>query len=261
MYDFETIKGHLPRRTFRSATGKPLLSWRVALLPFLGHEELHRQFRSNESWDCDHNQKLIAQMPAAYAVDPGDGPATSKSTGKTRVVMPVIDGGLWGHVRESPPTIKQVTDGTACTIGLLVAPLKFSVIWTKPDDYSMNVPPDMFGSRDFCYVLTLDGARYRIPRHLSKKDLQSLLTYNASDIVDFNKIYPPQQDVDREPKKYGPLFEFLAIIDEGELRCSITESEPGPSQEQARSQRRCSDVALSIPPVLRPSRRRTPTDT
>src|SRR5205823_4651732 len=49
--------------------GKPLLSWRVALLPYIDIElqELHKQFKLDESWDSEHNKKLIEKMPKVYA--------------------------------------------------------------------------------------------------------------------------------------------------------------------------------------------------
>src|SRR5262245_36550552 len=35
--------------------GKPLLSWRVALLPILGQKALYEKFRLEEPWDSPHN--------------------------------------------------------------------------------------------------------------------------------------------------------------------------------------------------------------
>src|SRR5262245_13369223 len=37
------------------------LSWRVALLPLLGEESLMREFNLDESWDSEHNKKLIGR--------------------------------------------------------------------------------------------------------------------------------------------------------------------------------------------------------
>src|SRR5438445_25177 len=49
------------------AAGKPLLSWRVMLLPYLEQAPLYHQFRFNEPWDSEHNKKLLQHMPAVYA--------------------------------------------------------------------------------------------------------------------------------------------------------------------------------------------------
>src|SRR4051794_12988968 len=48
-------------------TGRPLLSWRVVLLPYLGEQKLYEEFRLNEPWDGEHNKKLIEKMPGVYA--------------------------------------------------------------------------------------------------------------------------------------------------------------------------------------------------
>ena len=49
------------------ASGEPLLSWRVHLLPYLGHLDLHRRFRLDERWDSPHNAALLEQIPDVYA--------------------------------------------------------------------------------------------------------------------------------------------------------------------------------------------------
>ena len=49
--------------------GKPLLSWRVAVLAYIDieQEKLYKQFKIDEPWDSDHNKKLIEKMPKFYA--------------------------------------------------------------------------------------------------------------------------------------------------------------------------------------------------
>ncbi len=45
--------------------GKPHLSWRVHILPFMDERELFEQFHLNESWDSPHNSALISQLPTS----------------------------------------------------------------------------------------------------------------------------------------------------------------------------------------------------
>src|SRR5262249_8381237 len=47
-------------------TFKPLLSWRVHLLPYLNEDGLYRQFKLDEPWDSANNRPLLAEMPAVY---------------------------------------------------------------------------------------------------------------------------------------------------------------------------------------------------
>jgi hypothetical protein len=70
--DYCSHHGRLPPLTSCDANGRPLLSWRVHLLPFLGQEELYKQFHLDEPWDSKHNAALISKMPNAYNFDPGN---------------------------------------------------------------------------------------------------------------------------------------------------------------------------------------------
>ncbi len=58
--------GAFPTAAILDKNGKPLLSWRVALLPYIEQDALYRQFKLDEPWDSEHNKKLIAQMPKIY---------------------------------------------------------------------------------------------------------------------------------------------------------------------------------------------------
>lgn len=57
---------HLPTDILNESD-EPVLSWRVALLPFLGQESLYREFQLNEPWDSETNQKMIFKMPKMYS--------------------------------------------------------------------------------------------------------------------------------------------------------------------------------------------------
>jgi RNA polymerase sigma factor (sigma-70 family) len=71
--------------------GKPLLSWRVQLLPYLEQDHFHKQFNLNESWDSEHNLKLLSRMPDVFRV--GFEPKDATHTYYQRFA---IAGALWG---------------------------------------------------------------------------------------------------------------------------------------------------------------------
>lgn len=52
---YECEHGVLPPAYTVDAEGKPLHSWRVILLPYLGEEELYAKLRLDEPWDSEHN--------------------------------------------------------------------------------------------------------------------------------------------------------------------------------------------------------------
>jgi len=57
----------LPTAAIYGKDGKALLSWRVAILPFIEHDDLYKQFKLDEPWDSEHNKKLIEKMPRTFA--------------------------------------------------------------------------------------------------------------------------------------------------------------------------------------------------
>lgn len=66
MHDYHEKHKVMPPVANMSNDNKPLLSWRVHLLPFLGEEALYEKFHLDEPWDSPHNLKLVAAMPACY---------------------------------------------------------------------------------------------------------------------------------------------------------------------------------------------------
>jgi hypothetical protein len=42
------------------------LSWRVLILPYLGHQELFDQFKVTEPWYTPHNKRLIDKIPSVF---------------------------------------------------------------------------------------------------------------------------------------------------------------------------------------------------
>ena len=128
--------GHLPADT-RDKSGKPLLSWRVAILPYLfpprtdwraakfPFADLYRKFNQDEPWDGPTNKPLLAQMPGVYRL--GFQPPAATDTYYQGFAGP-------GTVFEPGRKIgyDQITDGETYT--LAVAEVGPAVPWTKPAD-------------------------------------------------------------------------------------------------------------------------------
>ena len=56
-YDF--AKRGFPPAAITSPGGKPLLSWRVAILPYIDEKALYKKFKLDEPWDSPHNKELL----------------------------------------------------------------------------------------------------------------------------------------------------------------------------------------------------------
>lgn len=204
-HEFDTAKGHLPA-DIRDKDGKALLSWRVAILPYLEQDALYRQFRLNESWDSEHNLKLLAKMPDVMRVgyEPKDATHTHYQVfagvgtpfGPTRVVFGPAGGvgggaaspggstpGPMGGVGSSPPQVEEklrylpvklVPDGTSNTFGVVEAGP--AVAWTKPADIVYDaknpLPQIDWPFANAHHVSMLDGMAFAIRPDLDPKVLR-----------------------------------------------------------------------------------------
>ena len=64
--NYESLWGAFPPRVHRDREGRPLLSWRVLILPYMEQNELFSRFHLDEPWDSPHNRTLIDPIPPTY---------------------------------------------------------------------------------------------------------------------------------------------------------------------------------------------------
>jgi hypothetical protein len=140
MHNHEAAFGRLPAAAICDKNGKPLLSWRVAILPFIEQDALYKEFHLDEPWDSEHNKKLIAKMPKTY-VPPAQ---SQKLTGKTTYQVPVGPEMMFtGEPKGS--RIVDVTDGTSHTIMIVETNDDNAVEWTKPADLKVDMKDPLKG--------------------------------------------------------------------------------------------------------------------
>src|SRR5262249_33286790 len=140
MHRYHEEHGHFPHAVIPDKDGKPLLSWRVALLPSLGFEELYKQFKLDEPWDSPHNKPLLAKMPKVYDV-----PGAKETTDATYYQVFVGKDTVFEDGKDV--TYQDITDGTVHTV--LIIEAGKAVPWTKPEDlsYSADKPvPELGGA-------------------------------------------------------------------------------------------------------------------
>ena len=126
LHNFLSANDHFPG-DIRGKDSKPLLSWRVAILPFIEQQALFNEFHLDEPWDSTHNKALIAQMPATFAVPDG----SPTEPGLTFYRGFSGKGTLFDPMSGDGTKIASITDGTSNTIAVVEA--KEAVPWTKPE--------------------------------------------------------------------------------------------------------------------------------
>jgi prepilin-type processing-associated H-X9-DG protein len=123
--------------------GKPLLSWRVAILPYIEEQALYEEFHLDEPWDSDHNRALIAKMPAVYTC-----PSAPRDDGRTNYLLLDGPGACFekqrqqtrGRIRGVP--LGDLRQAAEKTILVVEAPADRAVEWTKPEDLTVS-PADV----------------------------------------------------------------------------------------------------------------------
>ncbi|HEY2827053.1 MAG TPA: DUF1559 domain-containing protein, partial [Pirellulales bacterium] len=204
MYNFLAAKKHFPPAAIRDKDGKQLLSWRVAILPFLEEDSLYKEFHLDEPWDSEHNKTLIAKMPAVFR-DPHENHASTNSS----YFMP-RGKGLFGGSEEGWK-MSEVTDGKANTIMLVEA--KRDIPWTKPEDIEIDddltkpLPP-FGGNLETANFLAgfADGHVQVISNNADPNTLRASLMVNWRDVVDEAKLNPQPADRswDKSPGSDAP---------------------------------------------------------
>lgn len=178
MLEHHRKTGRLPARAVTGPDGKSLLSWRVALLPYLGEKELYKQFRLNEPWDSEHNRKLIARMPDVFRTLDGDD--TTPTT-----TFQVFWGKETVFSSRRGKRLSDLKDGPEQTI--LVVDAGRRVPWTKPEDVHVVADESLprFCQRPLRVVLA-DGRVLQLPGFnrgtpLNETHLWALITPNGAD--------------------------------------------------------------------------------
>lgn len=130
-------RGAFPAQANYDAAGKPLLSWRVHVLPYLEEQALYDRFRLDEPWDSPHNRELIKEMPEFYVC-----PDVAPREGHT-VYLGIAGKGM--AMGKEPMKFQNFTDGMSNTAVMVEVNPGDAVIWTKPEDYNADPRNPMKG--------------------------------------------------------------------------------------------------------------------
>ena len=164
--------------------GKPLLSWRVAILPYIEEDQLYKQFKFDEPWDSDTNKKLVEKMPKLYT------PIRVKAKAGETFYQTFAGGDAPFGPKKKPQIERTFRDGTSNTG--LVFEAGEPVVWTKPQDLPFDEKkalPKLGGlfDGDF-HVLLGDGSVKRLKKGADEKELKKLIMPDDGNAIDFEKL-------------------------------------------------------------------------
>jgi len=141
IHNYDSEKGRIPPQAICDKDGKKLLSWRVAILPYIEQDALYAKFKLDEPWDSPHNIALIPEMPLIYC-----SPSADRKKGLSNFKVFIGKGAVF-EMEDSPNGWRSkhsVASLTAsergCSNLIFCVESDDPVIWTKPEDW--DIDPD-----------------------------------------------------------------------------------------------------------------------
>ncbi len=163
--------GKLPDSAWKRDGDKALLSWRVAVLPWLGRDAnaLYLQFHLNEPWDSPHNRQFLERMPAVFQSGSG-----KLNSGKTTLLAVIAPGSAFAEHQGTRRGTFLAGDAPF----VIDAADELAVEWSKPGDYAFDQAQPLKGifgsySDGFC-VVTTDGTDRFVRRNMNGSDMAQL---------------------------------------------------------------------------------------
>jgi hypothetical protein len=188
IHNFHDAHGRLPA-DIRSEDGKPLLSWRVEILPFIEEMQTFQSVNQDEAWDSPANKHLLERTPRVFEIpnSPGSDPGMTFYRGFASPVS------AFDPTSASGIRIHDFVDGTSNTLAVVEA--REAVPWTKPGTdipFDHDVPTDR--AKDMISevgghfpggfnALFMDGSVRFIKETVNKMVLRALITRNGGEVV------------------------------------------------------------------------------
>lgn len=183
MFNYESTYTYFPAAHLDDENGRPRLSWRVSVLPYIDEAPRYNAYNMNVAWDSPTNSPLMSPLPHAY-ICPSHSIPGSVNTAYATITGPdtmLGDGTCW--------KIAECTDGLSNTL-LVVEACQANIPWMKPQDLSQTALPPMgapsgISSNHFggAHVLMADGSVRYISNHVDQNIINALVTRNKREPV------------------------------------------------------------------------------
>jgi len=183
---YHKVHNAYPPAVVYNSEGRAMHSWRVLLLPYLGHASIYDMYNIVEPWNSETNQSLFIMMPEVFSC-----PSSKRKhgEGKTDYVA------LIGHNTLFDPqsTVKSADVRDEPDESLAIIELSGSSIqWTEPVDLEIDKtirgPDDVIGGVGPCHsdrfnVLCVSGKTHSLPGSVDQKVFRALATIKGHEKI------------------------------------------------------------------------------
>lgn len=184
--------------------GRPMHSWRVLILPYLGHKELFNEYDMNQPWDSSNNIALSSRMPsvfrAASSQITGEEFSYYLITGPGTLFPPALPGAPAGTFQSlSPNKISDAPGQTLLVVEAVGSTASYYSSWLEPRELDVTAMQGLIGGSpgqeiggvhpDGAVVATVDGQAHFLSAQTSPSTVMALITASggeplADDVLD-----------------------------------------------------------------------------
>ena len=161
--DYKQQKGEYPPPIVTDDAGRPMHSWRVLILPFLGYQDVFDAYDFNEPWNGPNNIRLIDRRPEVFR-------ALSRSDTQSTSILALV--GLSTIWESGKPS--HTTNGLSKDV--LLVDSGRTTLWTKPEDLSVSERIAAFRG---AIVSFADGRTVPLPEEIDQQILTRLMADGA----------------------------------------------------------------------------------
>jgi hypothetical protein len=188
LLNYHEAYGELPPGYVADATGRPMHSWRVLILPFLEQTALYNQYDFREPWNGPNNITLLNRMPLIFSCPS----RFSSPTNLTSFVAITGPGTMFPGA--ASVRFADVTDGPARTL-MMVEVNNQNIPWTAPVDLDVrtmslkvNDPsvPGISSTHPHGAHICLGESRHFLREEVSADALRALITIAGRDGVGYD---------------------------------------------------------------------------
>ncbi|MDR1477457.1 MAG: DUF1559 domain-containing protein [Planctomycetaceae bacterium] len=187
LHNYHDVHNEFPPLYTVDANGKPLHSWRVLILPYMGQVALYNSIKLDEPWDSEHNKQFHTTRIDMYTAN-----TTGGATPDKKCFYAVIEG------QPLKPKVgtkfAEITDGSSNTISVVVTNKPFC--WMDPLanvtledlDKGFGRPDSVIGGNpeDRANIGFWDGSVIRIEKTIPPDLLRKLGTKDDGAAVDIS---------------------------------------------------------------------------